>query len=285
MSVSVMLTTKNRAADLRRTCRVLRQLRPAPLEVLITVDGCTDNTIEVVKEESPDGTIIVNEVGRGSVASRDRMMREASGELVFALDDDSYPQQLDCIARIVAFFADKPDVAVAHFPQQTDEYPETLGQTAFGPAHPTRSFANSGACLRRDVYLRLPGFESRFFHMFEEPDYAIQCVGAGYQVLFAPILTIRHHYSPTSRSSLRGHRQHARNEFWSTMMRCPFPQAVFLAIYRMFSQARFIARQQGLKGLVQEPAWWLQAVKGLPYFLRKRQPLPWSRYREWLSLP
>jgi GT2 family glycosyltransferase len=174
---------------------------------------------------------------------------------------------------------------VAYFPQRTDEYPETLGQTDFGPARATRSFANSGACLRRDVYLQLPGFEHKFFHMFEEPDYAIQCVGAGYQVLFTPIITIRHHYSPTSRSLLRGHRQHARNEFWSTFIRCPLPQSVFIAAYRMFSQARFITRQQGLKGLVLEPLWWLQALTGLPYCWGKRKPLPWSRYREWLRLP
>ena len=27
-------------------------------------------------------------------------MREARGDLVLALDDDSYPEQLDCIARL-----------------------------------------------------------------------------------------------------------------------------------------------------------------------------------------
>ena len=285
MAVSVMITTRNRVDDLKRTCAVLGELAPQPDEVLITADGCTDGTAAFVKASLPEAKLIVNELGRGSVASRDRMMREARGDLVFALDDDSYPEQPDCLARMVAFFADQPDVAVAHFPQRTDEYPETLEQTDFGPIHPTRSFANSGACLRRDVYLRLPGFEGRFFHMFEEPDYALQCVGAGYQVLFAPIITIRHHYSPTSRSNLRGHHQHARNEFWSTIMRCPLPQAALIAAYRMFSQARFIARQRGLPGLVREPLWWLQAVRGLPYILGKRKPLPWRRYRQWLSLP
>jgi hypothetical protein len=42
MTVSIMITTRNRAADLQRTCRVLRTLDPAPLEILITADGCTD---------------------------------------------------------------------------------------------------------------------------------------------------------------------------------------------------------------------------------------------------
>ena len=75
------------------------------------------------------------------------------------------------------------------------------------------------------------------------------------------------------------------NEFWSTILRCPLPQAVLIAAYRVFSQAKFIARQRGLPGLVREPVWWLQAFRGLPYFWGKRKPLPWRRYRQWLSLP
>ena len=78
-------------------------------------------------------------------------MREARGDLVLALDDDSYPEQLDCIARIVPMFEQRPKLAVLHFPQRTDEYPETLAQTKFGSEHLTRSFANSGAVLRRST--------------------------------------------------------------------------------------------------------------------------------------
>ena len=195
MTVSVMITTKNRATDLKRTCRILRQLKPSPLELLITADGCTDGTAEFVGSALPEAKLIVNNPPVGSVASRDRMMREARGDLILALDDDSYPEQLDCIARIVPLFEQRPKLAVLHFPQRTDEYPETLAQTNFGSEHLTRSFANSGAVLRRSTYLQLPGFESRFFHMYEEPDYALQCVAAGYDVLFSPVITIRHHYS------------------------------------------------------------------------------------------
>jgi len=224
MTVTIMITTRDRSADLRRTCRVLRELHPSPLEILITADGCTDDTVAGVGTEVPGARLIVNETGRGSVPSRDRMMREARGDLVLALDDDSYPEQLDCIARFAPLFEQRPHLAVLHFPQRTDEYPETLSQTDFGPAHLTRSFANSGAVLRRQTYLQLPGFEPRFFHMYEEPDYALQCVAAGYEVCYNPVVTIRHHYSGQRRSEIRNHHRHSRNEIWSAIMRCPLPQ-------------------------------------------------------------
>ncbi|HXM28951.1 MAG TPA: glycosyltransferase family 2 protein, partial [Chthoniobacterales bacterium] len=108
MTCSVMITTRNRAGGLRRTCRALRELNPPPLEILITADGCTDDTVAVVNRELPKAKVIVNEIGRGSVASRDRMMREARGDLVLALDDDSYPEEFDCIAKCVPLFEQRP---------------------------------------------------------------------------------------------------------------------------------------------------------------------------------
>jgi len=248
------------------------------------MDGCTQDTVEVVRPDLPETRLFVNEIGLGSVASRDQMMREAQGDLVLALDDDSYPEQLDCMSRIIPFFEQRPKLAVLHFPQRSDEYPETLANTDFGAEHLTRSFANSGAVLRRSTYLQLPGFEPRFFHMYEEPDYALQCVAAGYDVLFSPMITIRHHYSGQARDEIRIHHRHARNELWSTLRRCPLPFAVGIAAWRVFSQFRYACRR-GWSWVFREPGWWAQALSGVPYFIRKRKPVSWEAYKRWLSLP
>jgi GT2 family glycosyltransferase len=284
MRVSIMITTRNRVGELRRTLQMLGKLDPSPDEILITADGCADGTAEFVTSALPSVKLIVNQPAVGSVASRDRMMREAKGDLVLALDDDSYPEQSDCIARVVPLFEQRPELAVLHFPQRTDEYPETLTQPNFGLERLTRSFANSGAVLRRSTYLELPGFESRFFHMYEEPDYALQCVAAGYDVLFSPAITIRHHYSGETRHELRIHHRHARNELWSTIMRCPFPFVVGIAAWRVFSQLRY-ACKRGWSWVVREPAWWWHALAGIPYCLRKRGAVSWTRYKRWLRLP
>jgi len=284
MSLSVMITTRNRIGELRRTWRALQQLNPPPLEVLITMDGCTEDVVEAVRAELPEARVFVNQIGLGSVASRDRMLHEARGDLVLALDDDSYSEQSDCIARIVPFFEQRPKLAVLHFPQRSDEYPETLAQTKLGTEHLTRSFANSGAVLRRSTYLQLPGFESRFFHMYEEPDYALQCVAAGYEVLFSPIVIIRHHYSGETRDEIRIHHRHARNEFWSTIMRCPFPFALGILAWRVFSQFRY-ACKRGWSWVIREPGWWCRALAGIPYCVRKRRPVSWASYKRWLALP
>jgi GT2 family glycosyltransferase len=283
MRVSIMITTSNRLEELQRTIQMLGKLDPAPDEVLITADGCTDGTTEFISAMS-NVKFIVNQPAKGSVASRDRMVREAQGDLVLALDDDSYPEEADCIDRIIPFFKQQPKLAVLYFPQRTDEYSETLTQTNFGHEGATRSFANSGAVLRRSAYLQLPGFEPRFYHMYEEPDYALQCVAAGYDVLFSPVITIRHHYSGQARDEIRIHHRHARNEFWSTLIRCPLPFAVGMVAWRVFSQFRY-ACKRGWSWVVREPLWWYEALAGIPYCVWKRSPVPWAGYKRWLSLP
>jgi GT2 family glycosyltransferase len=209
------------------------------------------------------------------------MLREAKGDLVLALDDDSYPEQPDCLRHLSSIFQLRPALAVLHFPQRSDEYPETLRQADFGPERPTNSFPNSGACYRRSAYLSLPGFYRPFFHAYEEPDYALQCIAAGYEVVFTPIITIRHHYSGAARSELRNHHRHARNEWWSVWLRCPWPYALALLIYRPLTQLRYAAKRGGA-WLVREPQWWWDALKGVPRCLRDRRPLPWAGYKRWL---
>src|SRR5438874_5557196 len=259
-----MITTRDRAEALGRTCEIIAALDPPPVEVLITVDGSADDTITVIRRHLPQAAVIINKNARGSVASRNVMMRQAKADLVFALDDDSYPEQIDCIALISRFFEKKPKLAVLHFPQRSDEYPETLSQTQFSREHLTRSFANSGAVLRRSTYLQLPGFESHFFHMYEEPDYALQCVAAGYEVLFSTVVTIRHHYSGQVRSEMRNHHRHSRNELWSVLLRCPFPYVAPVAIYRAATQFGYACRR-GFSWAIREPVWWWQAMAGIPY--------------------
>ena len=161
---------------------------------------------------------------------------------------------------------------------------ETVARKDFGSEHLTRSFANSGAVLRRSTYLQLPGFEPRFYHMYEEPDYALQCVAAGYDVLFSPVITIRHHYSGQARYEIRIHHLHARNEFWSALMRCPFPFALAMLAWRVLSQFRYACRR-GWSWVLREPGWWAQALSGIPYFIRKRKPVSWEAYKRWISLP
>lgn len=281
--VAVCIATHNRRTELVRTLAALAALDPAPEEILIAADGCTDGTAEWLRESAPQVRLIVHDQPRGSIASRNELAAACGSEIFVSLDDDSYPLERDFVTRVRALFAGNPRLAVASFPQRTDEHPETLTTADFGAAHFIGSYANSAAAIRRSAFVELGGYPDFFFHAYEEPDFALRCVAAGWAVRYETSATVRHHFTATERNEIRTHQRHARNELWSALLRCPAPQLLAVAAFRAARQFGY-AWQRGLGWVVREPQWWLAFVRGIPRCLAARAPLPWVRYLAWMRL-
>jgi GT2 family glycosyltransferase len=258
-------------------------LDPQPAELLITADGCTDGTVEFVQGNYPETRLTVNERPIGSSGSRDAMFRMAASDIVLILDDDSYPIETDFLARLPRLFAERSHLAVASFPQRTDEFPESLNAVDFGPSQFTGTYVNCASAIRRAVFIELGGYPAKFRIAYDEPDFALRCVSAGWQVRYETKLTIRHHYSGAMRNELRMHHTHARNELWSVLMRCPASQLFAVALFRIARQFGY-AWKRGPGWTVREPHWWLQALMGVPHCLGARRPVPWKKYRAWMEL-
>ena len=280
---AISIATHNRLPELRRTLAVIAALTPPPDEMLICADGCDDGTAQVVRDQFPHAKLIEHAQPHGSIRSRIELMHAATSDIVISLDDDSYPTDPDYVARVGELFAKYPHVAVASFPQRTDEFPETLGILDFGPSRYAANYVNAAAAFRRSVYLGLEGWPPEFEHAYDEPDYTLQCLAAGYAVYYDTRLTIRHHFTSLKRNEIRTHHRHARNEQWSAWRLCPFPTVLAVSLYRALSQLNY-ARKRGPRWVVREPRWWLMALRGLPGALRKRRPVPARVYRQWLRL-
>ena len=306
LRVAICITTHNRRAELERTLAQIAALTPQPDELLIVADGCNDGTVEFLRGKFPgadtaanvtrtllSGTpacgqecphhIIIHEQGRGSIPSRNEMAAATSCEIFLSLDDDSYPLEPDAIARIRELFEKNARLAVAEFPQRTDENPTTLTATDFGAAKFVGSYANSGAAIRTAAFRDIGGYPDFFFHAYEEPDFALRCTVAGWQVRFEPCVTVRHHFTSLGRNEIRTHQRHARNELWSVLLRCPMPQLLAVAPFRAWRQF-FYACKRGWSWVWREPRWWWQCLGGIGFCLSKRKPLAWPRYRAWMQL-
>ena len=283
MKVAVCIATHNRREDLARTLREIARLDPPPAEIIIAADGCTDGTPEFVAREYPAARLIVHDEARGSIPSRNEMASVCASEIFLSLDDDSYPIETNFISQVARLFGENSALAVASFPQRTDEFPETLTQTDFGPSHFIGTYANSGAAIRRRLFDSLGGYPDFFRHAYEEPDFALRCCAAGWQVRHETSLTIRHHFTSAMRNEMRTHQRHARNELWSVLLRCPAPMLFGVALFRIVRQAGY-ARSRGPSWLLREPQWWFAFLKGMPRALAAREPLPWRKYRAWMGL-
>ena len=247
-TVGVTIATHNRLSDLQRTLDALAGLTPQPDEIWICADGCSDGTAEFVRARYPKAHLIVNEQAQGSIPSRNALATECKCDILLSLDDDSYPMEPDFIARLRELFTASPRLAVATFPQRSDEFPETFDALSFGPSTYVASYVNSGAAIRREVFHALGRYPAFFFHAYEEPDFALRCIAAGWQVRNETSLTIRHHYTGAQRNELRTHHRHSRNELWSVFLRCPLPMLVPVAVFRIARQFGYALHRGAVVG-------------------------------------
>ena len=87
-SCSIAITTHNRKEDLSVTLEWLKRYREDVAEIIVCADGCTDGTQDFVRQSYPEIVLMENNPGRGSIPSRNRMIRAARSGLVLLLDDD-----------------------------------------------------------------------------------------------------------------------------------------------------------------------------------------------------
>jgi GT2 family glycosyltransferase len=284
MTISVMITTRDRCHDLRITCSKLMELRPLPDEVIIWSDGCTDGTAAMVRTDFSGFQLIESTRRMGSVFGRDRMLRLARGDIVVSLDDDSHPVQRDFLIRLRKVMEQHPEAAVVSFAELREggEY-AGLDKTESSRGHYVSAYANCAAAMRREFYLAQPGFVPFFGHMYEEPDYTLQCYAAGAAAWFEPTLVVRHRQSGVNRAAMARHQQNARNELWSVWLRCPWPWVPVISAYRIARQFVY-GCSEGARWALAEPCWWAAALKGVARCWRQRRPIAWPVYAQWMRL-
>src|SRR6266702_4317965 len=113
LTISVMVPTYRRPADLKRCLAALRaQVRPAD-EVLIVArpeDDATHRALETEMAESNPFELRVIETGLGGqVAALNRGLDAARGDIVAITDDDAAPR-VDWLARIDKAFTADPEL-------------------------------------------------------------------------------------------------------------------------------------------------------------------------------
>lgn len=207
--VSVIVPTKDRLPYLRQSVPLF--LSHAEVgEVVIVVDGCSDETIEYVKEASAaDGRIryVDNRQNRGLPYSRNKGAELASCEYSFTAEDDlelapgffatlfghMKQENADVIAarNIFRFEGESKEAAIA----RTDRLAKAPIDRRLAIV---RVEVNTGSdrlqpllpapMLARTDLLRKVGWDTRFRGNFwrEESDFQLSAVAAGYRLAYCP---------------------------------------------------------------------------------------------------
>ena len=226
MKASVVITTKNRKAELRRAVASALLQQPEP-EVIVIDDGSTDGTSELMREEFPRAKLHRFDESRGLIVRRNEGARLATGEIIVSIDDDAEFSSDGVVAQTVREFDDPrvgavtiPYVDVKVGPDIRQQPPESTGIWV------TSAYVGTSHAVRKDVFLALGGYLELLLHMTEERDYCLRLWDAGFVVKIGKADLIRHYQSPV-RKSQWNRMMERRNDLIYAVTNVPVPWALF----------------------------------------------------------
>ncbi|HEV8293438.1 MAG TPA: glycosyltransferase family A protein [Tepidisphaeraceae bacterium] len=195
-SATVVISTKNRADDLRKTVESALQQTAAP-EVLVLDDGSTDSTASLIRTQFPQANYHRFEESAGYIVRRNQGAELASGPVIFSIDDDAIFSTPRIVEQTLANF-DHPRIGAVAIPfinvNQDNRILQAVPSTT--GTHISASYIGTAHALRRDLFLKLGGYRSQLIHQGEEVDYCVRMLDAGFVVRLGRADPIHHFESP-----------------------------------------------------------------------------------------
>ncbi|OIJ65815.1 glycosyltransferase family 2 protein [Streptomyces mangrovisoli] len=273
-----VVTMGNRPAEVDALLESVAKQDLAPARIVVVGNGCA--LPDLTSRLALPGEVTAIDVddnlgcpgGRNVALSRLRAFGDI--DLVVELDDDGLLVDVDVLRRVRDLFMADPRLGIVGF-RIADEHGETQQRHVprIGGSDPMRggyvtSFLGGGHALRLEMLAETGDWPGAFFFAHEETDLAWRAADAGWRILYAPELLLRHPKTSPARHAIY-HRVTARNRVWLVRRRLPLPLIpVHLAVWTLLT----LARTRSFAGL---RAWFGGFVEGVREPAGERRPMRW----------
>lgn len=272
----------------RVLAEVLGRLRDEPLEEIIIVEHGGELPPDLGAAGPP---VHVISPGRNLGApGRNLAARQARGEYLLMLDDDSYPYpgtvermvelmdadpRLGALGGLVVDVDAGTEVTTGREPGSFDWF--LRGDGAPAGSTPSFFFPECGSLLRREAFLAVGGCFEPYFMMMTELDIATRLIAAGWDVRYAPDTRFGHRRHEEWRlDPERMLRYRIRNQLWYFWLRFP----LHLAVRRIVAYLAFDLLEAYYRGMLRAWAGGIRdAVRERAAIRGMRAPLPRSVVR------
>ncbi|MGW4714261.1 glycosyltransferase family 2 protein [Nocardia sp. NPDC004260] len=268
---TVVIATRNRAAELARTLTELRALRPAPAIVVLD-NASVDGTVGAA-EAFPDVRVVRLPRNLGA-AARNLGVALARTPYVAFSDDDSWWAEdalreaelvLDAHPRL-GLIAGRTLVGADHRDDPVNELMASspLGHPPGLPGPLVLGFLACAAIVRREAYLQAAGFSPLLHFGAEERLLSLDMAACGWDLCY--VARVRAHHHPSARRPPHAWRRRAeqRNNALITWMRRPLRRCAAESAGLLRRAARDPGTLLAFAGV----------VRRLPRALAQRRTLP-----------
>lgn len=269
--VTVVVITHNRRAELARTLGHLAGLPEEPAVVVVD-NGSNDGSAAYVRWWHPGVQLIAAQRNLGAVGRNVAVRRVVTPYVAFCDDDtwwdpgalsraadvlDAHPDIAAVTARIVVEPSGEDDPIVPELAHS----PVVARPGLPGPA--LLSIMAGASVLRTDAFRAAGGFSPRLWLGGEEELLCTDLVTAGYWLCYLPEATV-HHQASLARDAPLRRVLGIRNTLWFTWLRRPARPA-----WRRTAELAGTVPRDAASAA----AFWA-ALRGLPWVLRERRPVP-----------
>jgi len=280
--VSVVITTRNRRAEVLRAIESCLAQDYEQIEVLVYDDASTDDTSAEIRRQFSNVRLITGKERRGLIYLRSQGFEDARGNLVLSLDDDAYFTGADTVTRVVELFCEFPKAAAVALPYlEPTRDPGQGFMTAIPPGTPLRSYIGCAHAIRRPVALEAGKYRDFLVHQGEERDLCLRLLGRGHQVIYGDTPPLVHLPS-SSRDRQRINYFGYRNTLLFTGLNVPHP---FMIPRMLIDSAQLLRHRFQWRTLPQRVAAILAGWKACWTYRRERRPVSLAAYRSYRSLP
>jgi glycosyltransferase involved in cell wall biosynthesis len=181
MKVSVVITTRNRKASLRRAIESV-MTQTTPVELIVVDDGSTDGTAEMVASHFSQVRLEQASESLGCITQRNRAAHMSSADVIISIDDDATFSSPYVVEQTIAAFG-HPRVAAVAIPYTEPRKDKRIFQSApDGQIWVTDVFRGTAYAVLREVFIDLGGYREQLVHQGEESDFCIRLLNHGFVV-------------------------------------------------------------------------------------------------------
>ena len=155
-----------------------------------------------------NATLMASGRNLGVAGGRNLASTFGHGRFILGLDNDAVFADADTVARAVAAFDHLPELGAVGFRILSYDsgnedlsswgYPTAL-LTRASEAFDTVTFVGAGHAIRRAAWDAAGGYDARLFFCWEEYDFCLRAIEAGWRIRYRGDITVRHHVAREAR--------------------------------------------------------------------------------------
>ena len=281
-AVEIVLTTRNRSADLRRALSsCVSQDYPA-LTVSVFDDCSDDATVAMIQAEFPTVVLHVSETRVGYITLRNRGYFSTTASYVLSLDDDAWLTDRSTVSVLVEQMERDLSVALLAVPYlETAPPAQTRSWDPLAAGAELRSYVGTAHFSRVSAVRQLSGYRSLLVHQGEERDLSIRLRASGWRIRLAAAPPIVHAVSAV-RDRTRMHRYSVRNQLLYDFFYTPWFAFPLIAVRHV---ARLCIYRRNVEWAMQTIWYSFRAIADCWKYREYRSPLTLAAYRSHMMLP